>query len=74
VPWGYAQYLEAVSDPHQRHAEFVEWLGRRDPNGIDIAAMEAALSMFVNRPSNQPLAISSPGTGAQGRKTRAQKT
>jgi hypothetical protein len=52
----------------------VEWLGRRDPNGIDIAAMEAALSMFVNRPSNQPLAISSPGTGAQGRKTRAQKT
>jgi hypothetical protein len=50
-PWGYAEYLEAASDPHHpRHAELVEWLGRRDPNEIDIAAMEVALSLFVKQP------------------------
>ena len=50
-PWGYAEYLEAISDPHHpRHAEFVGWLGRRDPNEIDIAAIEAALSLFVKQP------------------------
>ena len=44
-----------MSDPHHpRHAELVGWLGRRDPNKIDIPAMEAALSLFVNSPSNQP--------------------
>ncbi len=50
-PWGYAEYLEAMSDPHHpRHTELVGWLGRRDPNEIDIAAMEAALSPFVKQP------------------------
>ncbi len=50
-PWGYADYLEAMSDPHHpRHAELVEWLGRRDPNEIATAAMEAALSLFVKQP------------------------
>lgn len=53
-PWGYAEYLEAMSDPaHKRHAELLGWLGRRDPNEIDRAAMEAALSRFVRRPSGQ---------------------
>lgn len=50
-PWGYAQYLEAMSDPHhRRHAELVEWLGHRDPNEIDRSAMEAALATFVKQP------------------------
>lgn len=49
-PWGYAEYLEAISDPHHpRHAEFMGWLGRRDPNEVDRAAIEAALSQFVIR-------------------------
>ncbi len=49
-PWGYAEYLAAMSDPgHARHAHFVGWLGRRDPNEIDRAAMETALSRFVRR-------------------------
>jgi Plasmid pRiA4b ORF-3-like protein len=44
-PWGYADYLDAMSDPaHKRHAELVGWLGRRDPNAIDRGAMEAALA------------------------------
>ena len=46
-PWGYADYLEAMSDPtHKRHAEFMSWLGRRDPNEIDRQAMEMALAQF----------------------------
>ncbi|MGO9486869.1 MAG: plasmid pRiA4b ORF-3 family protein [Rhodomicrobium sp.] len=49
-PWGYAECLEAISDPHHpRHTELVGWLGRRDPNEIDIAAIEVALSRFVKR-------------------------
>lgn len=49
-PWGYAEYLAAISDPHHpRHAEFMEWLGRRDPNEVDRMAIEAALSPFVKR-------------------------
>ncbi len=51
-PWGYAEYLEAISDPaHKRHAELLGWLGRRDPNEIDRAAMETALSRFVSQPA-----------------------
>ena len=47
-PWGYAKYLEAMSDPnHPRHAEFIQGLGRRDPNQIDRLAMEVALARFV---------------------------
>lgn len=47
-PWGYAEYLEAMSDPtHPRHAELLDWLGHRDPNEIDIAKMQEALSRFV---------------------------
>ena len=49
--WGYAEYLEAISDPlHPRHTELMGWLGRCDPNEVDRAAIEAALSQFVKRP------------------------
>jgi len=36
-PWGYAGFLEAISDPgHERHAEFKEWVGEDfDPNIAD---------------------------------------
>jgi hypothetical protein len=58
-PWGYAEYLGAISDPHHpRHVEFMEWLGRRDPNEIDRAAIEVALSQFVKRtkaPARRPV-------------------
>ncbi len=54
-PWGYAKYLEAMSDPHHpRHAEFVQGLGCRDPNEIDRPAMELALTLFVKSPRRTP--------------------
>ena len=35
-PWGYAEYLEAISDPtHEGHAEFMEWRGPFDPEDFD---------------------------------------
>ena len=47
-PWGYADYLEAISNPtHKRHAELIGWLGRRDPNEIDRQVMETALARFA---------------------------
>ena len=50
-PWGYAEYLEAISDPHHpRHKELMGWLGRRNPSEIDRGAIEVALSRFVKRP------------------------
>ncbi|MGI8782647.1 MAG: IS1096 element passenger TnpR family protein [Acidobacteriota bacterium] len=31
-PWGYADFLEAIGNPeHERHEEFVEWVGGRHP-------------------------------------------
>jgi hypothetical protein len=47
-PWGYAEILEAVSDPAKvRRSEFRRWLGDFDPNEIDRAAIEAALRQFA---------------------------
>jgi len=35
-PWGYAEYLEAIADPHhESHAEFLEWSGPFDPEAFD---------------------------------------
>ena len=35
-PWGYAEYLDAISDPkHERHEEFMEWRGPFDPSAFD---------------------------------------
>ena len=49
--WGYADYLEAISDKtHKRHAEFMGWLGRRDPNEINRPALELALARFSGSP------------------------
>lgn len=67
-PWGYANYLEAISDmTHKRHAELVGWLGHRDPKEIDRQALETALARFsgsLREPAKPP---SKPGR----RKTKA---
>ena len=37
-PWGFADYLEALTDPsHDQHAELLEWRGRFDPEVFDAA-------------------------------------
>ena len=58
-PWGYAEYLEAISDQtHARHAELIGWLGHRDPNEIDRQALKTALAGFVallKAPAKRPL-------------------
>jgi len=35
-PWGYAEFLEAITDPeHERHAELTEWIAEDfDPNEV----------------------------------------
>lgn len=40
-PFGYAEFLEAISDPdHERHAELIQWIGRPfDLNALDAAAV-----------------------------------
>ena len=57
-PWGYAEYLDAMSDPtHRRHAELTDWLGRRDPSVIDRQAMTTALARVagsVGAPAKKP--------------------
>lgn len=35
-PWGYAEFLDAISDPnHDRHDEFMEWASSFDPKAFD---------------------------------------
>jgi hypothetical protein len=35
-PWGYADYLAAITDPqHERHEELLEWRGPFDPEAFD---------------------------------------
>jgi hypothetical protein len=50
-PWGYAEYLDATSDPtHRRHSELKERFGDFDPKVIDRAAIEAALHQSTSPP------------------------
>ena len=47
-PWGYAEILDAISDPrNKRRSEFRRWLGDFDPKMIDRTAIEAALRQFT---------------------------
>ena len=41
-PWGYADFLDAISDPeHDRHEELVEWSGGSfDPEAFDQAEVD----------------------------------
>jgi Plasmid pRiA4b ORF-3-like protein len=65
-PWGYAEYLDAISDPtHKRHAELKGWIGDFDPTVIDRVALEAALRRLAKAP---------PTTNARKRSKRASKS
>jgi hypothetical protein len=48
-PWGYQDFVVAVSDPgHAEHEQWVEWFGGRfDPAGFDLAAVDEALAAFA---------------------------
>ncbi len=62
-PWGYADYLGAVTDPaHERPDEIIEWSGGRfDLAAVDEAAIRKRLSALASRPG-------------QARSTRAPRT
>ena len=55
-PWGYAEFLEAISDPkHERHAELTEWIGDDfDPNTFDADEPAEALAELAKRWSRKP--------------------
>jgi hypothetical protein len=44
--WGYAEFLEAISDPnHEDHDAMVEWIGGEfDPEKFDLDAVNLELS------------------------------
>jgi hypothetical protein len=50
-PWGYAEFLEALSDPgHERHAEFKEWIAEDfDPNVIDAGSLGEQVAQLAKR-------------------------
>jgi len=50
-PWGYAEFLEAISDPgHERHAEFKEWIAEDfDPNVIDADRLGEQVAELAKR-------------------------
>jgi hypothetical protein len=55
-PWGYAEFLDAISNPnHERHAELTEWIGDDfDPDADDaesLTAQVAALAKTWSRKS-----------------------
>ncbi len=48
-PWGYQDFLAAVSDPgHDEHEQWVEWVGGGfDPDAFDVAAVDKALDLLA---------------------------
>ncbi len=43
-PWGYAEYLDALSDSdHERHDEFMEWSGRFDAEEFSVEQVTRAM-------------------------------
>lgn len=61
-PWGYAELLEALSDPaSKRRPEFRAWLRDFDPNKIERAAIEAAFLPFAKlKPAKKATARKKP--------------
>jgi hypothetical protein len=46
-PWGYAEFLEAMSDcDHERHEEFMEWSGPFDPEEFDVKKVTREMRNF----------------------------
>ena len=50
-PWGYAEFLEAITDPkHLRHAELTEWVGDAfDPDAVDTVRHANALAALAKQ-------------------------
>ena len=48
-PWGYQEFLAALSDPnHEEHTHWTEWIGGSfDPNELDLAAVNEALKDYA---------------------------
>ena len=55
-PPGYEEFLEALADPaHERHAEFVEWIGGHfDPAVVDVERLARDLAALAKRWSRAP--------------------
>jgi hypothetical protein len=55
-PWGYAEFLDAISDPaHERHAELKEWIGCDfDPDNVDTEELVAHVAMLRSRADPGP--------------------
>ena len=53
---GYEEFLAAIADPsHERHAEFVEWLGGQfDPAVVDVDRLARDLAALAKRWSRAP--------------------
>jgi hypothetical protein len=48
--WGYEELLEAFADPkHERHEEFVEWIGEWDAEKFSVESVNKALRGFSRR-------------------------
>ena len=51
-PWGYSEYLEALSDPgHKRGRELLRWRGPFDPEAVDRGSLDTALRQVAIGPS-----------------------
>jgi hypothetical protein len=50
-PWGYADFLEAITDPkHERHAEVAEWNGGPfDPDVVEVEEHAQALAALAKQ-------------------------
>jgi hypothetical protein len=55
-PWGYADFLEAITDPeHERHVECVEWIGHPfDPNSINIDWLAQEVAKLASKWTRKP--------------------
>ena len=57
-PWGYADFLEAITDPkHERHAELTEWVGGPfDPNVVETEEHAQSLAVLAKQWSQKATA------------------
>ncbi|MDJ0391623.1 plasmid pRiA4b ORF-3 family protein [Roseomonas sp. E05] len=55
-PWGYAEFLEAITDPqHENHAEMTEWAdGPFDPDNINIDDHAKAVAALAKAWARKP--------------------
>jgi hypothetical protein len=51
-PWGYSEFLEAISNPeHEQHEELLEWIGGEfDPEAFDVASVNTELQARLLQP------------------------